>query len=115
MLVAGFYLGRYLYFLPKQDAGQQAPDFGARLHTGQDFQLSQLRGQYVLLDFWGSWCGPCRAESPAMRELYHRYAQRKDATGAGFTIVSIGVEKDRARWLAAIAADGRDWPYHILD
>jgi thiol-disulfide isomerase/thioredoxin len=115
LLVGGYYLGRYVYFLPTQAAGELAPNFSAVLHNGADFELAQLRGDFVLLDFWGSWCGPCRAESPALRALYERFKGRKNAAGAGFTIVSVGVEKSAARWRAAISADGRDWPYHILD
>lgn len=111
LLIGGYYLGRYLYFLPAQEAGTQAPNISATLPDGKPFELTNLKGQYVLLDFWGSWCGPCRAEGPALRQLWDTYGH----TDAGFTIVSIGVERDQRRWTSAIATMGKTWPYHILD
>ncbi len=107
-LTATVVIGRVLYFLPEYKRGEAAPDFVATLPDGQTFRLSDLRGRYVLLHFWGSWCGPCRLENPKLRDLYLRYENR------GFTIVSIGVEKDTVRWQRAIAQDGLTWPYHFI-
>lgn len=94
---------------PRFIAGEQAPDFGVTLADGKPFHLSDLRGRYVLLQFWGSWCGPCRAENPHLAELYRRYHP------AGLEIVSIGIERSPAAWQKAIAADGLVWPYHSAD
>lgn len=107
--LALFLLGRYLYFLPRLDSGAAAPDFSAVLPSGQPFQLSQLRDRYVLLHFWGSWCGPCRRENRKLTGLYDRY---KDA---GFAIVSVGIEQDTARWKRAIARDGLSWPHQFIE
>jgi thiol-disulfide isomerase/thioredoxin len=67
-------------------------------------QLSALRGQYVLLDFWASWCPPCRAENPVLVQAYHRYK------GKNFTILSVSLDHTRAAWLKAVQADGLTWP-----
>ena len=89
-------------------AGDNAPNFEATLVDGTEFQLSDLRGQYVLLDFWGSWCGPCRRENP---NLVQFYKDHKDEV----TIVSIALEKNNDYWKHAIMKDGLEWKYHIVE
>jgi len=108
-------IGRHLYFKPRFIHGEVAPDFKGTLPTGRVFQLTELRGNYVLLDFWGSWCGPCRAQNPELVALYAQHGARTFMDGAGFRIVSIGVERDPARWQQAIMQDGLSWSYHLLD
>jgi thiol-disulfide isomerase/thioredoxin len=86
-------------------AGQPlAPDFSQASPQGKVVQLSALRGQYVLLDFWASWCPPCRAENPVLVQAYQRYKGKK------FTILSVSLDHDRAAWLKAVQADGLTWP-----
>lgn len=109
-----FYLGRYVYFKPKFNEGDEATNFSAQLMSGNNFQLSDLKGKYILIDFWGSWCGPCRAESPKLVALYDLYSQKKYKDATGFQIVSIGIEQNGGPWLKAIARDKLNWPYHIL-
>jgi thiol-disulfide isomerase/thioredoxin len=115
LVLAIYFVGRYFYFMPKYTNGRSAPEFAAELLDGRRFELRELRGQYVLLDFWGSWCGPCRAQNPALVAVYQKYHEQRFTDGAGFTILSIGVEKDRDRWQRAIVQDKLGWPYHILD
>lgn len=116
LLAVGLYLGgRYLYFKPKMVHGETAPAITATLKNGSSFSLEDLRGHYVLLDFWGSWCGPCRAESPQLRALYAAFSKATFSKAEGFEIVSVGIEKSQASWEAAIQKDQLDWPYHILD
>ena len=81
-----------------------APDFRQSDPQGRLVQLSALRGQYVLLDFWASWCPPCRAENPFLVQAYHRYKGKK------FTILSVSLDHNRAAWLKAVQADGLTWP-----
>lgn len=90
--------------------GKIAPDFEERmLDSVTMMKLSDLRGQIVLLDFWASWCGPCRRENPAVVKLYEKYKEE------GFTIMSVSLDKDRAKWQAAITKDNLSWPNHVSD
>jgi len=90
--------------------GKEAPDFEEKMIDGETtMKLSDLRGKVVLLDFWASWCGPCRRENPAVVQLYEKY---KDD---GFTIMSVSLDKDRNSWIAAIEKDNLSWPNHVSD
>ena len=78
-----------------QAAGMQAdtsrhlaPDFTLKSHTGENMKLSELRGDVVMINFWASWCGPCRQEIPLLDELYNQYKPM------GFTILGVNVEED---------------------
>ncbi|MBR9919836.1 MAG: TlpA family protein disulfide reductase [Bacteroidetes bacterium] len=116
LLAVALYLGgRYFYFKPKFINGDTVPAFGASLIDGSDFELRQFQGQYVLLDFWASWCGPCRKENPEIVKLYRDFESARFKDADGFKIVSIAVEKREESWKAAIQKDGLYWPWHILD
>jgi len=108
LLLALWFGGRAWYFSPNVTEAETAKDFTALRPDGQTFSLSDLRGGYVLLDFWGSWCGPCRAESPALVALHKRMGDR-------LTIVSIAVERDSAAWTRARTRDAKDWAYQVMD
>ena len=84
--------------------GGTAPDFKQATPDGKQFGLSDLRGKVVLIDFWASWCGPCRRENPNVVKLYNRFKDK------GFDILGVSLDTDRARWLGAIEADGLVWP-----
>ena len=71
-------------------APQPAPDFTLKSLSGENLKLSELRGQVVLVNFWASWCGPCRQEMPLLDEMYQRYQK------LGFTILGVNVEQDAA-------------------
>jgi len=94
---------------PENNQGKKAPEFSAVLEDGSEFNLSDLRGKYVLLDFWGSWCPPCRRDNPNLVELYSKYNSR------GFELVSVAIEKNEKTWKKAVEKDGLIWPYHILN
>jgi peroxiredoxin len=85
--------------------GTLAPDFMQPGVDGKPVSLSSFRGKYVLLDFWASWCHPCREESPY---LVKAFSQFKDSN---FTIVSVSIDRleDKDKWLAAIKKDGLTW------
>jgi len=85
--------------------GAIAPDFTQSDTTGKPVTLSSLRGKYVLIDFWASWCGPCRMENPEIVSLYNQYKDK------GFTILGVSLDRadGRAAWTKAIKDDGLVW------
>jgi len=114
-LVALVYIGKYLYQMPRFADGEKAPDFTAYLPSGESITLSDFRGKFVLLDFWGSWCGPCRHENPYLVKLNDKFKAANFNGADGFEIISVGIETKKERWLAAIKKDGLNWKNHVSD
>jgi thiol-disulfide isomerase/thioredoxin len=85
--------------------GAPAPEFSQISPEGTPIQLSDFKGKYVLLDFWASWCGPCRKENPNVVRLYNKYKNQ------GFEILGISLDQNRERWLQAIQADKLTWKH----
>ena len=100
---------------PKFANGQSAPDFSGVTLAGDTLQLSKLRGHIVLLDFWGSWCGPCRAANPEVLHLYNDYHDADFGNARGLEVVSIAIEKAAGNAERAIADDGLRWKTHIVE
>ncbi len=88
---------------------EYAPEITLNDANGKELALSSLRGKTVLIDFWASWCGPCRKENPNVVRVYNEYKDK------GFEIYSISLDEDRDAWLEAIAADNLSWPNHVSD
>jgi len=83
--------------------GAEAPDFSQKTPDGEDLKLSDLRGKIVLVDFWASWCGPCRKENPNVVRMYEKYKDK------GFEILGVSLDKQKGRWLQAIEQDKLTW------
>jgi len=89
--------------------GAMAPELAFENPDGKIMKLSDLRGKVVLLDFWASWCRPCRQENPNVVKTYHKYHEK------GFEIYSVSLDKDKASWVKAIEIDGLIWANHVSD
>lgn len=89
--------------------GKTAPDFALQTSQGDTLTLSSLRGKYVLIDFWASWCPDCRKASPELVRLQNQYKDKN------FTILGVSIDEDRERWLSAIEKDEMIWPQVISE
>ncbi|MBK3519037.1 TlpA disulfide reductase family protein [Carboxylicivirga marina] len=89
--------------------GAVAPDFTLKSVDGQDVALNSFKGKYVLIDFWASWCQPCRQENPNVVKAYEAFNAK------GFEVVSVSVDQDQAAWKKAIEEDGLTWTQLIAD
>ncbi len=88
--------------------GSMSLDFTQKDINGKSIALSSFKGKYVLVDFWASWCGPCRQENPNVVNVYNKYKDKN------FTVLGISLDQDRTKWLQAIKADNLTWT-HLSD
>ncbi len=92
----------------KLQPGNMAPEITLPDRDGKPVSLSSMRGKVVLIDFWASWCGPCRRDNPEVVRMYNRFKDK------GFDIFGVSLDRDAASWLAAIEKDGLTWT-HVSD
>jgi peroxiredoxin len=84
--------------------GQTAPDFALKSSTGENLRLSEFRGDVVMVNFWATWCGPCRQEMPLLDELYNRYQR------VGFNLLGVNIDDDSRRAMAMVEELGVNFP-----
>lgn len=96
-------------YRPAIGIGDMAPEITLSDPDGKEYSLSDLRGKYVLLDFWAGWCKPCRMENPNVVRMYDRY------NDDGFEVFSVSLDRTKGQWVDAIAKDNLKWPYHVSD
>ena len=89
--------------------GKEAPEIDLKNPEGKSIKLSSLRGKVVLLDFWASWCGPCRMEMPNVVAAYNKYKSK------GFTVYSVSLDKEAGAWTSAIIKLGMNWENQVSD
>jgi len=94
--------------LKSVEVGQPAPDFTMNDTTGKPVKLSSFKGKFLLVDFWASWCSPCRAENPNVVKAYAEFSKK------GFDILGVSFDKDKAKWIKAIKEDKLTWN-HVSD
>ena len=85
-------------------AGRPAPDFALKSSSGENLRLSEYRGDVVMINFWATWCGPCRQEMPLLDELYSRYER------VGFNLLGVNIDDDSSRAMAMINELGVSFP-----
>jgi peroxiredoxin len=89
--------------------GGKAPEINLNDTNGKPLALSSLKGKVVLIDFWASWCMPCRQENPNVVKMYNKYKEK------GFTVYSVSLDESKDAWLKAIKDDNLSWPNHVSD
>lgn len=95
--------------------GDQAPELSFKDPEGNIRNLSDLKGKIVLIDFWASWCRPCRMENPNVVKTYNKFKSAKFKNAEGFEIYSVSLDRNKTDWEKAIQADGLTWENHVSD
>ncbi|NCU34579.1 TlpA family protein disulfide reductase [Candidatus Falkowbacteria bacterium] len=97
------------------EPGNILPDITLNDLDGNPHKISELRGSIVLVDFWASWCRPCRRENPVLVKTYRDFKNKRFKDADGFKIFSISFDKTRQDWSKAIETDGLFWDIHASD
>lgn len=97
------------------EVGDKIYEISGSTPDDQTISLSQLKGKLVLVDFWASWCPPCRAENPNIAKAYSQFKDKNFTKGKGFEVFQISLDSKKADWTKAIDKDQLVWPCHICD
>ncbi len=116
LVLALAFLG-YQYFLqkPKFVNGTLAPDFSGKLLSGETFKLSNQKGKYVLIDFWGTWCPSCKAELPILKKVAEDFKDKKFDNASELVVIGVALEKNPSGFSSFIDNNDLYWMEHIVD
>jgi len=103
LIFAGFLLVGFLPVFSQVKTGRKAPEIALLNLEGNRVTLSDLKGRVVLIDFWASWCGPCRYNNPRLVRLYQKYHEK------GFEILGVSLDNNTASWKQAVIQDKLEW------
>ena len=95
--------------------GDRALELAYNNPNGEEMNLFDIKNKLILIDFWASWCGPCRKENPNLVDAFKKYNKTKFKDGNGFEIYSLSLDKNQEAWLKAINQDQLFWEYHVSD
>ena len=110
-LIVGFSFGQNIGL----NIGDKAPELSYKNPDGKNMSLSSIKNKIVLIDFWASWCGPCRRENPNLVQAFKKFNKTKFEEGNGFEIYSLSLDKTKKAWVKAINQDQLFWQYHVSD
>lgn len=114
-LLLGLLGGKFILENFSTHAGEKAPAIRTELISGEKFNLKELRGNYVIVNFWASWCYPCRKENAYLVQLYDQYSSKEYIDAEGMEVVTIALEKSKYYWKKAAESAGFNWKYQIVE
>lgn len=109
-LFFGFYFSSYT-----TNTVELAPEIKLENTKGELIRLSALKGNVVLVDFWASWCRPCRVKHPELVKVYNQFKESKFKNASGFEIFSVSLDQNKGAWIKAIEQDQLNWSNHVSD